>query len=406
MATLRLTPRFVAAVTTQQVQEEYWDDVVPGLALRVGRGGSKVFVTRYRANGKHRRLTIGRHPHLTLADAREKARKVIADAQGGADPAQEREQQRSADSSFHALYSEVMDAKQAKRRPATIRHCQQIMEADVLPAWGKRPAASITRRDVTLLLDRITKRGAPVQANRALAYIRSTFNEGLRRGFPGLESNPAHMLLPVADETPRDRYLTVAELVKVWIAAEWEAPVQRAIVRLSILTAQRSANILALRWDQIDASDVWTIPGAQFKGKRVHKVPLSTEALAVLAPLRELTGGGEYAFPGRGDGKAPHVNSTTKLMERLRKRADLAEPWTLHDLRTTFRTHCTRAQTPAHKNDPAGLGIDSRVCDAVLGHKDLSLGATTYTGDLPQYMLAEKREALEKWGGFVLRAVA
>ena len=125
MPTLKLTARGVAGLSTEKPQEEFWDELVPGLALRVGRGGTKSYIVRYRANGKHRRLTIGKHPHLSLADAREKARAKLADAQGGADPAQERALRRSKDTTFAALASEVMEVKQRTARANTIRQYQR-----------------------------------------------------------------------------------------------------------------------------------------------------------------------------------------------------------------------------------------------------------------------------------------
>src|SRR5690606_33007599 len=94
-----LTPRSVAAkkVPAGAVQAEFWDAVVPGLALRVGAGGSKTWTVRYRAAGRQRRYKLGRFPTLSLADARDAARDAINAAQAGEDPAGERQEQRSGD---------------------------------------------------------------------------------------------------------------------------------------------------------------------------------------------------------------------------------------------------------------------------------------------------------------------
>ena len=121
MARMRLTARTVAALTTERTQEDFWDELVPGLALRVGRGGSKTWYVRYRANGRHRRLKLGAYPHLSLADARERARRVLADAQAGDDPAVERQLKRSADATFRALVEEVLEAKARETREKTRR---------------------------------------------------------------------------------------------------------------------------------------------------------------------------------------------------------------------------------------------------------------------------------------------
>lgn len=402
MPTIRLTPRGIAALRTVEAQVEFWDDVVPGLALRVSRRGRKTYIVRYRAGGKHRRLALGRHPHLSLADARSKARAALADVQGGVDPALEQQLRRSTDASFATLAAEVLQAKAATTRRRTQLERDRILRAELLPAWGARPAASITRRDVVQLVERIALRGSPIMANRTLATIKVIFATGLKRGFPTLEASPAQLVEPT-DEPARRRYLDRQELRTVWGVLADEAPLSRVLFRLALLTAQRIGSLRALRWADIDTADVWHIPAADFKGRRPHLVPLSAEARAVLEELHPLTGGEEYVFPGRSGAYTPHRNSVTVALKRIRDASGLA-PWTVHDFRTTFRTWATRAERPKDKRDPAGLGVVPHVADAVLGHKEASLGYDRYTSEPETYLLSEKREALARWGRFVLTA--
>lgn len=398
-----LTPRSVAAkkVPPGALQAEFWDALVPGLALRVGAGGTKTWTVRYRAAGRQRRYKLGCFPTKSLADARDEARAVINAAQAGKDPAQKRQEDRSDDTTFGALAAEVLEAK-AGRRANTLRQYRQVLDVELLPKWKDRPANSITRRDVVLLVEAIARRGAPVQANRTLATIKMVFNTGLKRGWPSLEHNPAHRMDPPAEETGRDRYLELPEIKAVWDALDEETPVVRAVLRLALLTGQRIGNVCALRWADIDAGDVWTIQATEFKGKRPQLVPLSREALKVLKEMRALTEGDVYAFPGRRRGKP--ITNIHKPVERVRVRSKV-DGWNVHDLRTTMRTHMTRAAKPAHKADPVGCGIAPHIADAVLGHAEASLGFRRYTGDSDRYLLAEKRDALARWGKFVAAAV-
>jgi integrase len=405
MPKVTLTARSVPALKSEGgPQTEYWDKVVPGLALRVGHGGTRTYIVRYRANGKHRRMTLGKHPNLTLAKAREKARQTLADAQGGEDPALDRQERRSADVTFKALADEVLEAKARDTRERTRKERRRLVDVELLPTWGTRPAASITRREVVQLLESIVDRGAPILANRVLEVIRLVYNEGIKRDFPTITANPAHLLDPPAEKSSRDRYLTRPELRIVWAALEWESPVVRALFRFAVLTGQRIGNCAALRWSEIDDADVWHIAASAFKGRRPHLVPLSKEALAVLEEIRVLSGGLDHVFPGRGTGRVPYFNGANKALQRVRERTEIPA-WTLHDFRTTFRTHATRAEKPAHKNDPAGLGVAPPAADAVLGHKEASLGFDRYTAEPERYLLAEKRDALAKWGRFVAAAV-
>lgn len=410
MAKARLTDAGVRGLTTDRRQEDVWDELVPGLCCRVsGTTGRKTWYVRYRANGTHRRLKLGTYPGMTLAAARTEARDVQVRADAGEDPAPERRNgsapgaEEEPSTTFKALAREVLEAKASKTRQATRDERRRILERELLPAWGKREAASITRRDVVTLVEEIAKRGAPVMANRTLALVRLIYNTGLRRGFPTLESSPAHMVEPPGEEAGRGRYLDRDEIRTVWRATEPENPETKAIFRLTLLTAQRVGSVCALRWADIDDADVWTIPEAMFKGKRHHAVPLSAEARAVLDDMRPLTGSSAYVFPGRSDG-GPHVSSTNSALRRIRKRSGLRH-WTLHDMRRTFRTWATRAAEPTNPKDPTGLGVAPHVADAVLGHKEASLGFARYTGDAHRYLLAEKREALARWGAFVREAV-
>jgi hypothetical protein len=68
-------------------QVDYWDKLTPGFGVRIGHGGRKAFVVATRVNGRFRRFTLKpAFPQLSLADAREQARKILADAQIGIDP--------------------------------------------------------------------------------------------------------------------------------------------------------------------------------------------------------------------------------------------------------------------------------------------------------------------------------
>ena len=71
----------------------------------------------------------------------------------------------------------------------------------------------------------------------------------------------------------------------------------------------------------------------------------------MLEEVRKLTGAEDYAFPGRSDGKRPHLTSTNKALQRIRARTKLPT-WTVHDFRTTFRTHATRAEKPQAQGRP------------------------------------------------------
>jgi hypothetical protein len=70
-----LTDEFCRGVTAKG---EYPDQEQPGLLLRVSAAGTKTWALRYREAGKRLRIHLGRYPAVTLAEARAKAKKILA----------------------------------------------------------------------------------------------------------------------------------------------------------------------------------------------------------------------------------------------------------------------------------------------------------------------------------------
>lgn len=418
MAKKKFGAQWVNALTTDKAQEDWYDAKTPGLCLRVsGRTGRKTWLVRYRASGKHRRMKIGQFvlrkkdadPDaglLTLAQARKEALRVTAAADTGEDPARERQNGRGeggGDTTFKALVDKVLRKKARDTRESTQQERRRIADTDLIPKWGGLEAADIARGDVITLVDAVEDRaGAPI-ANRTLSLIHLIFNEGLRLEFPGLEYNPAHMVEP-KDEGRRRRYLDRDEIGAVWRSIGHENPLMGGVFKLALLTAARIGSVCSMKWADIGDDDVWTIPAEDFKGDRLHCVPLSAESLAVINGLRGISGGGDYVFPGRNPGEP--VQSHNSALQRIRRRTEIPH-WVAHDFRRTFRTHATRKaeKDPKYPKDPTGLGVDSRVADAVLGHKEASLGFDRYQAEPERYLLSEKREALALWGAFVAAAV-
>src|SRR3989442_2694485 len=145
------------------------DMIVPRFEVRVARGGAKTFVIRYRHRGRQVRLTLGHYPALTLADARDLAKKKLALVEQGHDPAAERRADREAPT-FATLATEYIE-RHAKVRKRSWKADERHLRVDVLPVLGDRVAKDITRRDVRALVEDIAQR-APVHANRILALVK------------------------------------------------------------------------------------------------------------------------------------------------------------------------------------------------------------------------------------------
>ena len=62
MAThFKITKRAVDQLQGDGAEKFYWDDDLPGFGVRIRSSGRKYYVAQFRADGRMRRITLGRH---------------------------------------------------------------------------------------------------------------------------------------------------------------------------------------------------------------------------------------------------------------------------------------------------------------------------------------------------------
>jgi integrase len=114
-----------------------------------------------------------------------------------------------------------------------------------------------------------------------------------------------------------------------------------AALQFTILTAARTGEVIGARWSEIGVTEaVWTVPAERMKAHRLHRVPLTAPALAVLQrmePGRPVDGDG-YVFPGGRRGQPLSNMSLAAVLKRMR-RGEL----TVHGFRSTFRDWAAEA---------------------------------------------------------------
>jgi hypothetical protein len=92
-----LTKRTIEALKPTARDLFVWDDKLPGYGVRVKPSGIKSYVVQYRnEHNVSRRMTVGRFGVLKTDRARQSAKKILAAAQEGSDPASERSEARKA----------------------------------------------------------------------------------------------------------------------------------------------------------------------------------------------------------------------------------------------------------------------------------------------------------------------
>ena len=212
---VRFTDKSIATLKPQHARYEVWDKQRSAFGIRVGESGKKSWFFVYRFNGKARRVTLGRYPRLSLADAGVAYAEARRALEHGNDPgasAVEKRQRMRAMPTVRELGEEYIE-KHCRPNKRSWFEDERVFQHDVLPMWGDRKASSITRADVNLLLDQIALR-APIQANRTFAFVRAMFRFAESRDY--VPVSPCHGVKARTKERTRDRVLEQAEIRGLW----------------------------------------------------------------------------------------------------------------------------------------------------------------------------------------------
>ena len=331
-----------------------WDTEVKGFGVRTQRGGSKSYIVHYRAGTGRgaplRKVTIGKHGSPWTAEAaRREARRLLGLVEGGADPAASKVARREAPTIADVVERFHAEHAQAKRKASTARLYRVLLDRIILPAFGKRKVADITRADVAKFHHE--NRAAPYQANLTLAILSKMFSLAELWGLRPDGSNPCRHVEKFR-ERKRERMLSADELARLGDAlARFDgSPYAVAAVKLLVFTGARLGEVLGLRWEWIDFErGEARLPDSKSGAKTLHLPP---PALALLADLPRLEGN-------------PHVIVGHKTGAAM---VDLQTPWQairgaaglddvrLHDLRQAFASVAVSS----------GMGLP--IIGKILGH--------------------------------------
>ena len=385
-----LTPKFIASIKVAPGQRaEHWDAIVPSFGVRVTERGTKTFIVYRRWPGSRApaRRSVGDVKHLSLAEARDRARAMIDLAERGIDPAEQQRQskiaeQRRRQSTFKAVV-EAWLASDEVTKTRTANNVARETRDEFVTIWGDWALTDVTAADVAAAI-RAKATTAPGQARNLLGHLKRFFGWAQAQHSYGLDVSPVAALKPdrlVGKKGIRKRVLSDEELRALWQATEVLDYPFDPFVKLLALTGQRRSDVSEACWSEFDlGKKLWTIPAARYKTNSPHVVPLCDDAVAIIANLPRFTRG-DYMFT-TAFGVRP-ATGFSKLKMRLDKLLEgkMAGPWILHDIRRTVRTNLS------------ALPITNDVAELVIGHAQPGLHQI-----YDQYAyLDEKRRALELW---------
>ena len=162
---------------------------------------------------------------MSLAEARDEARRWRKLLKQGTDPAVERERQRDAEvrrraDTFEAL-AEAYFAFIKRQGLRRVHEVERDMRRDFVTRWAKRPITDIDWFDVKAVIDAAIKRGSPWQAHHVFSNAQRIF-AGREQGTYGLTMSPCDGRRPskiIGPKQPRTRVLDDDEVRALWRAS-------------------------------------------------------------------------------------------------------------------------------------------------------------------------------------------
>lgn len=316
-----------------------------GLYIEVMPSGSKLWRWKYRMNGAEKRLSMGRYPDVSLADARKAREEGKARLAAGRDPSIERKREKllaaqSAANTFKLIADEYIEQKMVGegRAEATISKARWMIS--LLRPLHDLPMSEIGPAEMLEALKRIsaTGRHETTRKTRSLCGRIFRYAAATLRA----ESDPT-VLIKDALRRPKVTHRAaiiepskVGELLRAIDAYEGHAITCYAMKLMPHLLA-RPGELRKAEWSEFDlAKAVWRIPAERMKMRKEHQVPLSKQVLALLCELKDLTGPDGYALPAFHTRRRPMSENT--INQVLRRMGFSKEEMTAHGWRTTAST--------------------------------------------------------------------
>jgi integrase len=380
------------------------DPKTRGLYLQVTHKGTKTFVYRRKIEGTWRQTTIGAYPDLKIEQARGEAATISGrladwrndkrkDKPNVISPFDEARDPRK-EATLQDLFNVYVE-RHLKKSRKRVSEARKDFDRWFAPL-ANRKAVQITRNEAEKLHDLLAKERGIYAANRAVQLARAVYNRA-KSWKLFFEENP-FVGISLFKEKSRDRFLSMGEYARVIEALEDEPDeTLRDVLWIAMLTAARKANVLSMRWEDIDLDGrTWTIP--ETKNSTSQVVPLTDKELEILKRRRQLLDktiekrGSEpadakvllqeqYVFPGSG--VTGHLTDLKHSWTTFRGRAKIPDV-TFHDLRRSLASAM------------ASSGENVSLIKSTLHHKDLATTMGVYARVSKQAELEAKTRTQER----------
>lgn len=286
-----------------------------GLFLYVSPAGGKSWRMQYRVGGRMQTLTIGRYPMIGLADARKAAAVALGKLEKGETPQSDKTR---LNGMTLAKAAEKYWAGRQDISSSTIERALSGMERNLGPLW-QAPVATIGRAALLDKLAILNESSKFEMVRKVRAWSASVFDWAIEHG--ECDHNPAREIVARKAFGSRKvkNYARIkqTEIGAFMLRLTMEDPNLLSVIATKLLLYSwvRTGELRSSKPEDVDG-DLWRV--WNHKRDRMHLVPLSSQAQALVERAKRLQLSTHYLFPNdRRVDRPMSENAVLYLLARM-----------------------------------------------------------------------------------------
>lgn len=357
-------------------EKRYSVAIENGLTIRVHPSGRKSWLVRVSLNGRSIDITLGHFPEMSLAEAKQAARK------------KQKEFDVKPVGGYTLRDAFVLWSNLKRGRIVSYRDEKRRIEYYLMCHLGSRQLDEITAPLVIKTVQIIERQGKQSTLKRILMRLREMMELAVCAGY--IDANPLHRVSRVfaparSTAMPSVDWRDLPTVMKVIK----DAPIRMQNYFLfSLCSMLRPGEVAKLEKGWI-INDVIHIPASEMKKGRPHRVPLSSLMKELLKRERMLSPHpkNKYVFAGRASNSHISKQALAKWLHASSLKGQLVA----HGLRSIAR--CWMADN----------GVNFEIAEACLSHV---VGDHVYRAYQRSDFLESRKAVMERWSSYVLFCAA
>ncbi len=320
------------------------------------------WILRVVLSGKRREMGLGRWPDVSIAEARERAANARQTMRDGVDPIQERT--KSKRTVKRLTLKEAIDgcykAKQAElKKDGVAGRWMSPLSSHIIPKLGSIPIEDIDQHTLVDTLGPIWH-DKPEVARKALNRVNLTLKHAVALGLNVDLQAPMKAKALMGKQRHEVTHIPAMPYQDAPKFYGWLCTLDHTAalaLRFLMVTVARTSEVRLATFGEIEG-EVWTLMPERTKTGRVHRVPLSSEALKVIEIARGRSPN-EHLFPALKE----QPISDMAMSSFMKREGYEARP---HGFRATFRTWVEEQTDTPFEVKEAALGhmVDAGVIGA------------------------------------------